>query len=112
MPEINGQWAELTTPFLDRHNDYLQLYVRREGDGFLMTDDGHVTNELITAGIDLKNCQSRQRLQKILDGFGVELEGDQLWVYCTPEDFEVKKQSLVQAMLTLTRLTKPAELGP
>ena len=23
-------WVEITTPYLDRHNDYIQIYARRE----------------------------------------------------------------------------------
>ena len=25
-----NDWVEITTPYLDRHNDYLQIYARRE----------------------------------------------------------------------------------
>ena len=25
-----GDWIEITTPYLDRHNDYIQIYVKRE----------------------------------------------------------------------------------
>ena len=28
LREINDDWTEITTPFLDRHNDCLQIYVK------------------------------------------------------------------------------------
>ena len=28
--EIND-WVEITTPYLDRHNDYIQIYLRQQG---------------------------------------------------------------------------------
>ena len=34
-----GEWTEITTPYLDRHNDYIQIYARRTDGGFLLTDD-------------------------------------------------------------------------
>jgi len=39
-------WTEITTPFLDRHNDCIQIYARREESGFLLTDDAHTLNDL------------------------------------------------------------------
>jgi hypothetical protein len=39
LGEVNG-WTEITTPYLDRHNDYLQIYARREDNNFVLTDDG------------------------------------------------------------------------
>ena len=35
-------WVEITTPYLDRHNDYLQLYVARDGAGWMLSDDGFI----------------------------------------------------------------------
>jgi hypothetical protein len=32
-----GEWVEITTPFLDRYNDQLQIYAKRE--------NGHFTTE-------------------------------------------------------------------
>lgn len=29
-------WIEITTPYLDRHNDYLQIYVKRENSGYIL----------------------------------------------------------------------------
>jgi len=27
-------WVEITTPYLDRHNDYLQIYAKKHNGGF------------------------------------------------------------------------------
>ena len=32
-------WIEITTPYLDRHNDYIQIYARKEDGEFLLTDE-------------------------------------------------------------------------
>jgi len=40
------EWIEITTPYLDRHNDYLQIYVKRENSGFFLTDDGYTIEDL------------------------------------------------------------------
>lgn len=39
LKEING-WSEITTPYLDRHNDFLQIYAsEEENGGYILTDD-------------------------------------------------------------------------
>ncbi len=42
-----GDWVEITTPYLDRHNDYLQIYARSENGGYLLTDDGYTVEDLV-----------------------------------------------------------------
>ena len=40
LREVNDQYVEITTPYLDRHNDYTQIYVRKDDGGFVLTDGG------------------------------------------------------------------------
>ena len=37
LRDVNGQWVEITTPYLDRHNDVLQIYARGESGGYVLT---------------------------------------------------------------------------
>ena len=46
-------WIEITTPYLDRHNDCLQIYVRRVNGGFELTDDGHIIEDLEQSGCNI-----------------------------------------------------------
>ncbi len=34
---VNGSWVEITTPYLDRHNDMLQIYARQANGGYLLS---------------------------------------------------------------------------
>ena len=34
-----GDYYEITTPYLDNANDYLQIYVKQEGDDLYFSDD-------------------------------------------------------------------------
>lgn len=36
-----GDHVEITTPYLDRHNDCLQMYASKTKEGFILTDDGY-----------------------------------------------------------------------
>ncbi len=104
-----GQYVEITTPYLDRHNDYLQIYARKEGNSFLLTDDGYILDDLEQSGCKLESPKRRQLLQLALNGFGIQLRGKELVVSSTTENFPVKKHNLVQAMLAINDMFYLAE---
>ncbi|WP_341790629.1 DUF1828 domain-containing protein [Rickettsia endosymbiont of Polydrusus tereticollis] len=43
-------WVEITTPYLDRHNDYIQIYLRQEGGHYILTDDSYTIEDLEQSG--------------------------------------------------------------
>jgi hypothetical protein len=43
-------WVEITTPYLDRHNDYVQIYAKKTNGGFTLTDDGYTIDDLEQGG--------------------------------------------------------------
>lgn len=100
LQEID-QWVEITTPYLDRHNDYVQIYAKRANGGFVLTDDGYTINDLEQTGCNLESPKRRELLQITLNGFGVQLEGKALQVHASPDNFGLKKHSLMQAMLAV-----------
>lgn len=101
LREIGNDWVEITTPHLDRHNDYLQIYVRRSNGGLVLTDDGYTVGDLVHSGCKLDSPKRQALLNMTLAGFGVQLINDRLEVHASPENFGLKKHSLVQAMLAV-----------
>lgn len=99
-----GEWVEITTPFLDRHNDALQIYARRENGGFLLSDDSYIVHDLQASGCVLNTDKRRDLLKMTLNGFGVKLNKDALEVHTSPETFPLRKHSLIQAMLAVNDL--------
>ena len=97
-------WVEITTPYLDRHNDYLQIYAKRESGGFLLTDDGYVIQDLQTSGCSLDSRKRQDLLNMTLNGFGVRQEGDALTLRASSDNFPARKHSLIQAMLAVNDL--------
>jgi Domain of unknown function DUF1829/Domain of unknown function DUF1828 len=97
-------WTEITTPYLDRHNDYLQIYVRRTSTGFKLTDDAYILTDLEQSGFNFDTPKRQELLKVTLNGLGVQREGDALVVNCTAENFPVRKHCLLQAMLTVNDL--------
>jgi hypothetical protein len=102
--EINGTWIEVTTPYLDRHNDALQIYARQENGGYVLTDDSYTIHDLEASGCNLNTEKRRDLLTMTLNGFGVKLREDALEVHASAENFPLRKHNLIQAMLAVNDL--------
>jgi len=104
LREIGDEYVEITTPYLDRHNDYAQIYVRRDDGGFLLTDGGETIEDLRSSGCELESVKRKELLTATLNGFGVQREGDALTVRATVQNFPLRKHNLVQALLAVNDL--------
>jgi hypothetical protein len=93
--------CKIATPFLDRHNDEIEIYVEKHNGGYLLTDDGYTVSDLESSGMSFSTEKRKGHLTSILNGFGVKLEGNELQVVSTPQDFPQKKHNLIQAMLSV-----------
>jgi hypothetical protein len=104
LRQIDGEWVEITTPYLDRHNDSLQIYARAENGGYLLTDDSYTIRDLEASGCNLYTERRQDLLRMTLNGFGVRLQDEALEVHATAESFPLRKHNLIQAMLAVNDL--------
>jgi hypothetical protein len=98
------EWVEITTPYLDRHNDYLQIYIRRQNGDYLLTDDGYILGDLERSGCKLDTPKRHALLTMTLNGFGVQLANGELTIRASQDNFAQKKNNLIQAMLAINDL--------
>jgi len=99
-----GDHIEITTPFLDRHNDMIQIYARKENGGYLLTDGGQTIDDLAMSGCLLDTPKRQDLLKVTLAGFGVNNDEGALCVHANEVNFPLKKHSLIQAMLAVNDL--------
>jgi hypothetical protein len=92
-------------PYLDRHNDALQIYVRSENDSLVLTDDSYIIHDLEASGCKLDTQKRKDLLQMTLNGFGVKLNHEAIEVQATPENFPLRKHNLI--LNDLFYLAKP-----
>jgi hypothetical protein len=104
LRDLNGSWVEITTPYLDRHNDALQIYVRAENGGYILTDDSYTVHDLEASGCNLHTEKRQDLLKMTLNGFGVKMHDEALEVRATADNFPLRKHSLIQAMLAVNDL--------
>ncbi len=103
--------TELTTPFLDRHNDHLQIYAeKRSPDLFLLTDDGYIVAELKSSGVDSRGPRREELLGRLLAGHGVALRESELQIEASVSNLGQRIHSLVQAMISVDDMFMLAQL--
>ena len=101
LRELHGEWVEITTPYIDRHNDALQIYARADNGGYILTDDSHTIHDLEASGCHLQTEKRQDLLKMAVNGFGVKLQDEALQVHATTDNFALRKHSLIQAMLAV-----------
>ncbi len=100
LRQVND-WVEITTPYLDRHNDYLQIYVKPDEGGYVLMDDGYILEDLETSGCKLDSPKRQELLHTVLNGYGIKIVNGTLQVRATNESFALRKHNLLQAMLSV-----------
>lgn len=93
--------CELTTPFLDRHNDHLQIYAIRKDGKIVLSDDGYILSDLRASGLELTTPKRKEMLDSVLNGLGIRLEGSQLMVEASERNIGQRLHILIQAMLAI-----------
>jgi len=99
--EANDGWTEIATPFLDRHNDGIVIYVRREGDFIMLSDDGYTISDLDSSGCSIITPRRQQIMLGLLSSLGVQFNEGELTTKATDSNFAQKKHSLIQAILSV-----------
>lgn len=97
-------YVEITTPFLDRHNDYIQIYAKKENGNYLLTDDGYTIQDLQLSGCALDTPKRQNLLKVTLAGFGIQSQDEVLAVKATADNFALRKHNLIQAILAVNDL--------
>jgi len=101
LRQINQEWVEITTPYLDRHNDYLQIYAKHSDGGFTLTDGGYILEDLEQNGCVLESQKRKNLLNTTLNGFGVKKNENNLEISASSSNFHMQKHNLIQAMLSV-----------
>lgn len=103
--KINDKTFRLSLPFLDRNNDYVEIYIIDNGNGtYYITDDGATIGDLQLSGFDFNAGPRRKAIfESIISAYGVsKTDTDELVVTCTNDDLPFKKHMLTQCMVKVS----------
>lgn len=94
--------TRLTTPFLDMNNDCIEVYIRKNENGFMITDLGETVSNLEFSLFRISE-KRKSILQEIVRVYGVSITKDnELYTLCTMNDFGIKVNSLIQCMIKVS----------
>lgn len=97
-----GKACSISTPFLDRHNDHLDIYLFKDNNQIKLTDNGDTINDLRMSGFEINTDKRKKILQTTLNGFGVQMgRDDELFVDANLKNIGQKKHYLLQAILAV-----------
>ena len=100
--KIEDNIYEIETPFLDRRNDFITIYaILDKSNKIKITDGGYTISDLKMSGMEFNTDKRKKELNIILNGFGLQYEKDEIYVYTTPENFAYRKHNLIQALLNI-----------
>ncbi len=97
--QINDYY-EITTPYLNSANDYIQIYVKINNNDVLFSDDGNTLRSLEMSGYQFTPAR-KEHLNNILKQYGIGLEEGALVAKSHISQFPQKKHLMVQAMLRI-----------
>ncbi|MGH7139520.1 MAG: DUF1829 domain-containing protein [Pirellulales bacterium] len=108
LRDVDGV-CEITTPFLDRHNDRIQIYVHKVDGRLRLSDEGTTIADLELSGCGVTSPNRKRMLQTIVNGHGVQEKNGEMFVEAVAENFPHKKHSLLQAILEVNDMFMTAK---
>ena len=98
----DGNSCNIITPFLNNHNDHIEIYICKNRDKMFLSDDGFTISDLNMSGVSLSSPKRDKIFQSILNGFGIKRgKNDELYVEVSPSNVGQKKHYLLQAILAV-----------
>lgn len=98
---VNG-YTEITTPFLDAHNDAIQFYVQRNGNEFFFTDDGYTITDLEMNGINAFSGKRKELLHSLATTMNISIDQGAITAKAAdPSQVAQTEHLMIQAMLKI-----------
>lgn len=88
--------TRLSVPFLNSHDDYTEIYIKKEGDQFYLSDNGETLSTLNMDGIDVS--KRMKILKGIIINYGVSLKQEELFICANQNNLFLKKHLLFQCI--------------
>ena len=101
-----GEYIEITVPYVDRSNDYLQIYLKlNPNETIELTDDGLIIGNLAMVGVDFEESNNRRKLEEIAKRFNVAIDNNtDIVAIAAKNDFPRIFHQMIQAMLLIDNL--------
>ena len=95
---IDDNLWKITLPFLDNLHDCTEIYIQKNIDGYLLTDNGETISNLEFTGVVIKGVARERIFHQIISSYGVFLRGESLCITANEQDLFLKKHLLLQCV--------------
>lgn len=102
--EVKEGFWRISTPFLDRHNDNIDIYaMAKDKNTYVLTDDGYTLGDLKVSGFELNTPKRKELFDINSKRLGVNFNDKtgELFVITHIEHLGRSKHNLIQAMLAI-----------
>ena len=94
-----SEWVEVSTPFTGLFNDTIDIFIKKVGSKFILSDDGATMRNLGLSGMEISRSPKRKEiLDRILINYGVRLEGGELITESNEKEFPQNKLNILSAI--------------
>ncbi len=97
-------WATISTPFIGIFNDTIEIFVKKNNEKIILSDNCETINNLKLVGVEIKKGKRREIADSILLNYGVKFRGDELFLETKEDSFSQKKHNFLSAMLELNNI--------
>ena len=102
---VENGWTIITTPFLDRSNDMIEILVEKTDTGIKLTDMGWTIDVLGMSSIDIKDDRNKRAVIEILNGFHIQLDNEYvIFDNCSnnTDEFSIALHHMTQAIILVS----------
>ncbi len=100
-------WTAIGTPFLDRHNDGITVYVKEERGEVTLSDDGYILADMEMSGVNVN--RRMKSIVRFLQSYGINVnDNKELTVKATIQNYPIKQHLLLQAMMSVSDMFTPS----
>jgi len=95
----------ITTPFLDKHNDLIDVYVKLLPDEkVIITDKGETFNNLKQDGIVIGDENFMEKIDFVIYGLSISIDNDELILHANTTNFAQKFHNFIQTIIKIDSL--------
>lgn len=96
----------ITTSYLDRHNDYIQIYCTKDDKktNYVLTDDSWTLDDLEQAGFSLDSARNQNFLKATLNNFGISRQENALYVKTDETELNIAQENFAKAMFQISNM--------
>ena len=97
--DVGTGWFTISTPFVGLFNDNIEIFIKKENDKIILSDDSQTIENLVLLGVDINRSPKRiQFVKYVLRNYGIQFVNKELTVISSEKDFPQKKHALISAL--------------